>query len=205
MNKLNFLVLAVMLLLTLVALIVLPASVQVPIHWNTQFEADQFASKWIGVFVMPLAAIGTQALFFVIPKIDPGKNQKALQSMSLATLALLTLIHANILWAAYVGDLQLQSFVFFGCGMLLVVLGNVMAKTQVNAVIGIRTTWTLDSPVVWQKTHQLWGALLMFGSLIFTLVGIVNITLAIGLLFGWLMFCLIGATIYSQVISSKLS
>jgi uncharacterized membrane protein len=44
---------------------------------------------------------------------------------------------------------------------LLLVAGNYLPKTRANFSLGVRTPWTLSSPITWQKTHRLAGPLFM--------------------------------------------
>ena len=44
-------------------------------------------------------------------------------------------------------------------GLMLVALGNVLPKVPRNALVGIRTPWTLRDPGVWERTHRLAGYL----------------------------------------------
>jgi uncharacterized membrane protein len=44
-----------------------------------------------------------------------------------------------------------------GTGLLLVMTGNVMGKLRPNALVGIRTRWTLSNARVWDQTHRFGG------------------------------------------------
>ncbi len=43
-------------------------------HWNIQGEVDDYISRFWGLFLMPIVSIGLLALFALIPKIDPLKE-----------------------------------------------------------------------------------------------------------------------------------
>jgi uncharacterized membrane protein len=45
--------------------------------------------------------------------------------------------------------------------MMLAVMGNSLGKIRRNQLFGIRTTWTLKSDVVWERTHRMGGRLMV--------------------------------------------
>ena len=47
---------------------------QVATHWDFQGEVNGYMSKFWGLFVMPVLITGIAALFLVIPRIDPKKE-----------------------------------------------------------------------------------------------------------------------------------
>ena len=48
-----------------------------------------------------------------------------------------------------------------GLGLLFIVIGNFLGKIRSTYTFGIRTPWTLDSELSWNKTHRLGGKLFM--------------------------------------------
>lgn len=59
--------------------------------------------------------------------------------------------------------LDMVRLVVFALGVLLIVLGNILPKSQPNAFAGMRLPWTLDDPANWQATNRLSGILMMVG------------------------------------------
>lgn len=51
-------------------------------------------------------------------------------------------------------------------GVLFLVLGNVMGKLRQNAMVGIRTPWTLRNERVWDQTHRWGGKAMVLGGLV---------------------------------------
>lgn len=46
------------------------------------------------------------------------------------------------------------------------ILGNYMRSFRPNYFVGIRTPWTLESEIVWKKTHELGGKLFFYNGII---------------------------------------
>ncbi|MCP3026424.1 SdpI family protein [Halobacillus sp. A5] len=146
-----------------ISVIVLPyLPEQVAMHWNIKGEADQFWNKSYAVFFMPLLMIVMVALFTLIPKIDPKKENYKKFSGSYnifvnLLIAFFFLLHImmvgyNLGWAI---DISLVILIAIGC--LFITLGNYLPRIKHNYFLGIRTPWTLADEKTWRKTHQLGG------------------------------------------------
>lgn len=145
-------------------------------HWNTMGEVDGYADKMIGAFIAPIVMLVVGLLYFIIPKIDPKKNniEASISQLSgVMTLLMLFFFAMQIFILAWNFDYRLNinyfippfiSFLFFYIGIQL-------PKIKKNYMFGIRTPWTLESNTVWEKTHQLGGKLFIISS-IFGLLGI---------------------------------
>jgi uncharacterized membrane protein len=71
-------------------------------------------------------------------------------------------------------------------GVILIILGMVMSKIKQNLDVGVRTPWTLKSTVVWDKTNDFGGVLLLAQGIVciisqLILPSYVNMYLTIGL------------------------
>ncbi|MGH9260981.1 MAG: SdpI family protein, partial [Acidimicrobiales bacterium] len=51
-------------------------------------------------------------------------------------------------------------------GVLLVFLGNYLARVEPNWFVGIRTPWTLSSDAVWRQTHRTGGPVFVVAGLV---------------------------------------
>ena len=49
---------------------------------------------------------------------------------------------------------------------LMAVIGAVMGKIAPNALVGVRTPWSLTSKLAWEKSNRLAGRLFFWGGLI---------------------------------------
>lgn len=170
-------------------------------HWNINGAVDSYASKEVGLFLMPFITIVLFAFLEFIPVIDPlrkniEKFRKHFDIFIIFIMAFLFYIYIlTILW-----NLGLRfsiiyalspafSALFYYCGILI-------ENAKRNWFIGIRTPWTLSSDRVWDKTHKL-------GAKLFKACGIISL---LGLIFQGVAFWLviipvIGVAIYLFVYS----
>lgn len=162
----------------------------IPVHWNSQGAADDFAPReeaLLYLLIMPGAALFTAIVLALAPLIDPFRknlqlSRKAYTAIWIATMVLLAALHAGIALMMVRGANAAPSnefvrFVMAGCGLLFIIIGNYLPKTRKTFFLGIRTPWTLTSDYTWEKTHRLVGPLYMAAGLLgiiiaFTLPGI---------------------------------
>jgi len=129
-------------------------------HWNIQGEVDNYTPKTVGLFLMPVISVFMLLLFFLIPKIDPLKEnikkfRKYFDVFVMVIIIFLFYIYIltilwNFGWKFNMGRLIAPAF-----GVMFFYAGVLMQKSKRNWFIGIRTPWTLSSENVWDKTHEL--------------------------------------------------
>jgi uncharacterized membrane protein len=173
----SLLVVAVMLLLSFYAWSQLPADSQIPIHWNVRGEVDRYGGPFEGLFVMPLIMSGVVALFYCLPWLDPrGENirrsGKAYRALWLVMLLFFLTIHSITILSVLGTPINMSRTILPALGLLFVVLGNYMGKIRRNYMMGIRTPWTLDNEVVWDKTHRLGGKLFVVSGVLTAFAGL---------------------------------
>ncbi len=147
---------------------------EVAIHWNAAGEPDNFMNKWWGALLLPLLLTGMTFLLIYLPKIDPRKeNYEKFEKVYRIFLHVLVIffVSLHVVTLAYnIGiSVQVDVVVPLGVGLLFIVLGNYMPKIKPNYFFGIRTPWTLDNEVVWQKTHRVGGKVFVIMGVLITL------------------------------------
>jgi uncharacterized membrane protein len=157
----------------------LPADAQVPIHWDADGTPNGFASKTVGLLLLPLITAGVAALFWIIPTIEPRranilKSEKAYTAIWIALVLLLAAIDLVAVAAALGSEVNVSSVVPIGVGALFVVIGNYLPKVRPNYMVGIRTPWTLTSDLSWDRTHRLGGRLFVVEGVVFILFGLLR-------------------------------
>jgi len=157
----------------------LPADAEVPIHWGPSGQVDGYASKTVGLFLMPLVTLGVAALLWVIPIIEPRranleKSGKAYAAIWVAVVLMLAAIDVVAVAAAMGAELDMTLIVFVATGAVFIVIGNYLPKVRSNYLMGIRTPWTLTSELSWTKTHRVGGRLFVLEGLVFILVGLLR-------------------------------
>jgi len=140
---------------------------QVPIHWDLAGEPNAYGYK----YTMPLINVSLYIMLLFVPSIDPRKGNYKLFSNSYGKIRMiLALFMSTIICAqlfSYLGyDIDLGGNLSLGIYVLFAALGNYLGTFKPNWFIGIRTPWTLESDVVWKKTHILAGKLWFWLSLL---------------------------------------
>ena len=155
---------------SIVAGSMLPAEMQLPIHWGLSGEADGFAGKWVALLTPPAMVAAVSLLFHFLPAIEPRKEGLA-RSQGLylwgwlALLIVAAAIELAVLSAAFGWGLPVPQLMVGAIGVMLVLIGNQLGKSRSMYLIGVRTPWTLASEEVWIKTHRLCGRLMVLGGL----------------------------------------
>ena len=178
-------------------------------HWDASDQVNGYMSKFWGVFLMPLVALGVGLLFLAVPNIDPlraniAQFRAAFNLLGAFVIAFLLYIYLlSLRWNLGDTSFRMSQAILPALGILFFFLGFLMRKTKRNFFIGIRTPWTLSSDHVWEETHRLGSILFMIsGGMVF-----------LGSFFGeatalWFLFVpLIGSTIvtlfYSYVLYQR--
>jgi uncharacterized membrane protein len=176
---------------------------QMASHWNVNDQVDGYMSKFWGVFMVPLMALGMSLLFLVIPSIDPLKAniaqfREAFNLFIVLIMAFLLYVHGlSLAWNLGYTDFKMSTSMLPAMGLLFIFVGFMLRKAKRNFFIGIRTPWTLSSDTVWDKTHQLGAVLFMASGVLAFIGGIFG-----GMTAFWFLFVpLIGSTIFLLVYS----
>jgi uncharacterized membrane protein len=144
----------------------LPPGSQIAIHWDVSGHPNGYADKNIALAITPLVTLGLGGLFYLIPNIEPRRNNlaqsaRAYNSVWLVTIFVMVLVQTTIVLAALGMEVMVNYLVPVGIGAVFLVMGAVLGKVRSNFVFGIRTPWTLSSDRSWEKTHILGGRLMV--------------------------------------------
>ena len=145
-------------------------------HWNAQGVVNGYMSKFWGVFLVPMIAFALWILFFIIPKIDPHKEniekfRKYFDRFIILIFLFLLYTYGLTIYWNLGNQFDFVQFLLPAFAILFYFIGDMIEKSEMNWSIGIRTPWTLSSKTVWKKTHDLGGKLFKI-SAIPTLLGL---------------------------------
>jgi len=133
-------------------------------HWNIQGEVDAYISRFWGLFLIPITSIGLLALFVLIPKIDPLKEnierfRKYFDGFIVLIMIFLFYIYLlTVFWNIGI-RFNMAQLMMPALGILFYYCGILVENAKRNWFIGIRTPWTLSNEKVWDKTHRIGGKL----------------------------------------------
>jgi len=162
------------------AWIQLPAGADVPIHWGPDGTPNGYASKTVGLLLLPLIAAGVAVLLAAIPRIEPRRanlerSGKAYGAIWAGVMLLLGGIQVIVVATSLGATLDVSRLMLFGTGALFIVIGNYLPKVRSNYMVGIRTPWTLTSDLAWDRTHRLGGRLFVVEGLVFLVLGLIGV------------------------------
>lgn len=145
---------------------------QISIHFNAAGQANNFQSKALAVFGLPIFLLLVHLFVIFVTARDP-KNQTMNEKMGKVIYWLTPIVSLSLSYLIYskaLGSTTNPSiFVSALLGLIFVMMGNYMPKLKVNHTVGIRLPWTLQSEDNWHKTHRLAGKLWVLGGLILLL------------------------------------
>ena len=132
---------------------------QIPIHFNLEGIADNYASKAFGAFILPLLLAFTNVLMQLVLNNDPKREQgQPLREMSKWLLPIFSLLLTPItLFKALGYDIRMEKVVPVLLALLFLVIGNYLPKCKHNYTVGIKIPWTLASEENWNRTHRFAG------------------------------------------------
>lgn len=152
-----------------------------PIHFDWNGVADNYASKEFALFGLPLIMTAVFLLCVFAMKTDPKNKNYSEKLMMLCFWiipVLSTLISVMVICVCLGMDINIELFVSVFIGILLIVIGNYMPKVKQNYTMGIKIPWTLDSEENWRKTHR-------FGGFAFVIAGLWMILSVVLGIKGW--------------------
>lgn len=122
--------------------------------------------KWINVFF-----VVTHCIFVAIIFYDNKSRQQSPKVIGMAIwmMPVITLLYNGIARLVNTGagmENLFMAFMYYGTGLLFMVIGNYLPKVKQNNTIGIRVIWTLQDEENWNATHsfsgRIWGDIRYF-------------------------------------------
>lgn len=172
MRKITLIIILIILLSFAVGIYFYPQMPdRVASHWNASGEADGYTSKFWGLFLVPIISAAIATLLFIIPKVDPLKeNVKKFRKYFdvFIVLFLLFLFYLHMLTIFWNLGARFD-FIFAlipAFTALFYYAGVLTEHAERNWFIGIRTPWTISNETVWKKTHKLGGRLFKLSALV---------------------------------------
>jgi len=202
MKKQQIIMMSIIAIMFIIGIIIYPMMPEkVASHWNEKGEINDYSSKFIGTFLMPLIGLAIYLLFLIIPKLD-NKRIKSFKNVYnkfvIFILFFLLYIYILTLLPNLGFGVNMSEFIILGIGIMFFYMSNIFTKIKQNHIMGIKTPWTLTSKNCWNKTHEL-------GSKIFKVIGILFIIIIfIPKLFSIPIIILILSIIYIYIYSYKI-
>lgn len=170
-------------------------------HWNVNDQVDGTMGKFWGTFILPVTLVGITLLLFVVPEIDPLKQNIAEFRPTFNMFITMMSVFFGYVYALSLAwnlgaRFAMSQMILPGIGIIFIGSGYMISKAKRNYFIGIRTPWTLANDLVWDKTHAIGGKL-------FVVAGVVTLltVFASNYAFPIMMFVIFGSVIFTTVYS----
>lgn len=133
---------------------------KVPTHWGPSGEPDAYGPK-ASVFLFPGILVFLFALFFLIPKIEPYREnirefKKEYMGIFLILMIFMLALQVVTIIQSF-SPFNMNLFIIPFMALLFFYIGTIMPRFKRNFFVGVRTPWTLASGHVWEKTHEMGG------------------------------------------------
>lgn len=173
-------------------------------HWDINGQVNGQMSRSWGLFFMPSLTLFLYLVFRLLPLVDPyKKNFLQFENYYHLFVLIITvfLIYIYLLTIYWNLDYKFNILQFLSpaYALLLYYTGILMANTHRNWFVGIRTPWTMSSPIVWKKTHLL-GSKLFKLSAVISLLGFALPQQAIYFILAPILISSLSVIIYSYYI-----
>lgn len=198
----------------------------VPTHFNAEFIADDYGSKWVLFAITCVPAV--LSVIFTIYRLLTRNSEKfkknakyvdiIIPSIILMMICLMDIILIAVAVYTLTGFItpkETMGAIFSNSTIIcvsafLIIIGNLMGKLKRNSLIGVRTAWTLKNDTVWLKTQRLSGYTFVAVGIISIICSVISMIIestVLGL-FGFIILIVIAAVImcvYSYVTYKKLN
>ncbi len=151
---------------------------KIPAHYDLNMNIDRFGSKYEMLLFPVLVFLMTGFMYgmsrFAVKHENGESNRKVLLIFGsllnlfftgMTVYSLFMAFHATDNSISISGDTFTQ-FTFISLGIVLAIVGNFMPKCKMNAVVGLRTKWSMANEDIWFKCQR-------FGGVVTVLYGIV--------------------------------
>jgi uncharacterized membrane protein len=176
-------------------------------HWDMYGNPNGYMSKFWGAFLMPIIGLAIYILLRFMYKIDPLKeniqkfHKKFEQFMVVFIGFMLYLYILTIIWNTGV-KFDFVSALLPGFSIFFYFVGDLVQHSKRNWMIGIRTSWSMQSDEIWEKTNRLAGKMFKYSAVVL-LVGILFQPIAFYLTIITILISAIYPAIYSYQLYKK--
>lgn len=189
---------------------------KIPAHYDIEGNINRWGSKYesfiFPIIIIFMAVFWSMFLNFFRKKQKSSTDEKTIAEAKLkekviyyvavGVSIMFSIMHDSIMYSAFVETknimqvmaIDLNIITNVTTGIFLIIIGNIIPKSKLNSVSGIRTTWSMKNDITWAKSNR-------FGGICFIMAGfIISIE---ALLIGGILSTVImlGILILSAVIS----
>lgn len=171
-----FILMYLPIVVTLIALNYLPD--RIPAHYGSDDQVTRYGSKYESL-LYPIVTVFMGYFLLAMAKLAARQEEHGEDNRKviLAT-GIFVLLQFNVLNGYYIYTavnrvenlssvpLSQSQLVFGVLGLLMIVVGNIMPKTKMNSIVGVRTYWSRKNEVTWKKSQRMGGITFIAGGVI---------------------------------------
>ncbi len=145
----------------------------IPMHFGLNGQVDRWGDRTeAALFIGGMAAVSLVVGWAMDwsagrPGTDEGRKRGLAVAKAIAVAApcVISAMMAGIALSAHPSEAGGQQIILTAVCALLAMVGAIMGKIAPNALVGVRTPWTLNSKLSWEKSNRLAGRLFFWGGL----------------------------------------
>lgn len=190
-NVFNLIALTVTIVITAIALSIMPDSV--PVHFDFGGTVDRWGSKY-ELLVMPLCMLAMFLFWVVInhsleKKIATSTDEKEIAELkanmsvmnvtSVTVSVVFSIVNLICIYMSYsnldkadIPVVDINKLLCIIMGASFVLLGNFMPKSKNNPYLGFRLPWTRYNDVTWSKSNRMAGIAFVIEGIITIITGV---------------------------------
>ena len=219
MKKIMWIVAMIPVVVTSVVLQFMPDVI--PMHHDLEGNTDRWGSKTeslIFPIIILFITLFWQLLINVFEKksitaktekeqMEAKSSAKVLCVVGLSQAIMFGIMHCFILYSSWIqantgssqATIDIAKVSCILCGILFIVLGNFMTKAKRNAVVGLRTVWSMHNDNTWRKSNLI-GAICIICAGLLTIITTVfaNGIISTILMLVYIILASVIAVIYSK-------
>lgn len=144
---------------------------EIPAHYGYNGNVTRYGSKY-EMLLLPVVTVAMGFFWLLMERIALKDKEKGAQNAIVlfwGNIVMTLTFTVLTIWFLYLSYTQAQNINQSGfdfmkllsilLSMAWIIIGNYLPKCKQNALIGIRTKWTLADEAVWFKTHRFGGRL----------------------------------------------
>lgn len=125
--------------------------------------------------LIPLIAAFVTATLTMAPTLGArnavDRAAKPFDMILIGTAGLLLVVEVAFIGRAMDPAFNVMRPAAIASGVLLLGIGNYLGKARQNALVGLKTPWTLSDATIWDKTHRFTGRGMVLGGLLLLALG----------------------------------
>ncbi|HEY8077364.1 MAG TPA: SdpI family protein [Labilithrix sp.] len=175
-------------------------------HFDLHGQPDGWMARPIGAWFLPVFGLVIWAIVRYARELLPRREKERLDAGKAALVSSFTAIFLAALQIVVIGyalspSMSVLRPIWAIAGVMFVALGLVLPRVKRNAIVGIRTPWTLSNDENWARTQRVGGYAMVIGGVLAAISGMSGG--AAGTIVA--LVCLIGSAIVPVVYSLVLA